>query len=63
MDTFFAEISPSLPIDLMPGPADPTNGTLPQQPLHKALFPRCRKIATFRSVTNPYSFEIEGVRR
>ncbi|SCU85938.1 LADA_0D10968g1_1 [Lachancea dasiensis] len=36
--TFMGNILQSIPIDLMPGPHDPSDQCLPQQPLHKALF-------------------------
>ncbi|KKK24977.1 hypothetical protein AOCH_003589 [Aspergillus ochraceoroseus] len=41
-DSFLAELLPSMPITLMPGENDPANFALPQQPMHRALFPRAR---------------------
>lgn len=38
----------------MPGADDPTNFTLPQQPFHQCLIPRCSRYTTLRRVTNPY---------
>ncbi|CAB4056807.1 POLD2 [Lepeophtheirus salmonis] len=36
---------------------------MPQQPLHKCLFPRAAAYAsTFQTVTNPYFFQIEGTK-
>jgi hypothetical protein len=34
LDALLAELSSGLPVDLMPGPDDPANIALPQQPLH-----------------------------
>lgn len=48
----------SVPVDLMPGETDPTGVFLPQQPFHRCLLPSANAYpATFRSVTNPYSFQ------
>ncbi|SCU97219.1 LAMI_0F09274g1_1 [Lachancea mirantina] len=38
LGTFFGNVLRSLAIDLMPGENDPSDKSLPQQPLHKALF-------------------------
>lgn len=46
----------------MPGLNDPTNLNLPQQPIHPYLFEHSSRLNTFRSTTNPYTFEIEGIR-
>ncbi|KAF1997979.1 DNA polymeras-like protein subunit delta-2 [Amniculicola lignicola CBS 123094] len=73
LDLFFSEILPSLPITLLPGPSDPANVALPQQPLHPALFPQSRQYANppvksnesrqgLDSVTNPWEGDIEGWR-
>ena len=45
LDDFFAALLPSLPITIMPGESDPANVSIPQQPLHPALFPRSRAYA------------------
>jgi DNA polymerase delta subunit 2 len=43
-----------VPVDVMPGPEDPSNYTLPQQPLHHCLLPRAARYSTVRLVTNPF---------
>ncbi|KAK9452407.1 DNA polymerase alpha/epsilon subunit B-domain-containing protein [Limtongia smithiae] len=53
LDSILAEIAFSVPVDLMPGAHDPTNATVPQQPLHPLLLPRARGVSTFRATTNP----------
>ena len=46
----------------MPGEFDPSNFTLPQQALHRCMFPQASRYPTLRCATNPYDFSIEGVR-
>ena len=55
-------ISGCVDVDLMPGEYDPTNFTIPQQPLHKCMFQQASRFPTFTTVTNPYDCTIEGVR-
>lgn len=73
LDSFLAAILPSVPITLLPGASDPAPVSLPQQPLHPALFPHSRsysKLPTestpepswFDSVTNPWEGDIDGWR-
>ena len=64
LDTFIADIASSVPVSIMPGVSDIANVTLPQQPIHPALFPESRKLAKsssgpiFESVTNPHWWEL-----
>ncbi|EDO29368.1 predicted protein [Nematostella vectensis] len=46
----------------MPGEFDPTNHALPQQPLHRCMFPEAIAYPTMQSVTNPYEAVIGGIR-
>ncbi|KAF2094049.1 hypothetical protein NA57DRAFT_47155 [Rhizodiscina lignyota] len=78
LDSFLADLLPSLPITLLPGVNDPANVALPQQPLHPALFMRSRNYANppgvngnakgeeepswFDSVTNPWDGDVDGWR-
>ena len=71
LDEFMATLLPSLPITLLPGDADPANVSLPQQPIHSAMFPRSRNYAAmpdssepgwFDSTTNPWEGDIDGWR-
>lgn len=39
MDMLVTELAAALPVDVLPGPDDPANVSLPQQPLHACLFP------------------------
>ncbi|KAJ5090718.1 hypothetical protein N7532_009402 [Penicillium argentinense] len=75
LDNFLAEILPSIPITLMPGEQDPANFSLPQQAIHRAMFPQSRAYCAppasadskpepgwFDSVTNPWEGDVEGWR-
>lgn len=62
VDILLTQIAASIPLDIMPGPNDPANFAMPQQPLHRCLFPSSASYNTFKSCTNPHSFELDGVR-
>lgn len=40
LDLVLTQLSAALPVDIIPGENDPSTFTLPQQPLHKCMFPR-----------------------
>ncbi|KAL1894686.1 DNA polymerase delta small subunit Cdc1 [Sporothrix stenoceras] len=77
LDEFLAELLPSMPVTLMPGVNDPANASIPQQPIHPAMFPNARLYTSpkppslaaptdppgwFDTVTNPWEGEVEGWR-
>jgi DNA polymerase delta subunit 2 len=75
LDQFMSELLPSIPITIMAGENDPANQSLPQQPVHPAMFPHSRGYSStnlnapeeeepgwFDSVTNPWDGDIEGWR-
>ncbi|CAJ1908814.1 unnamed protein product [Sphenostylis stenocarpa] len=62
LDILLSQIAAGLPLDIMPGPSDPANFSLPQQSLHRCLFPGSSMYNTFRSCTNPHCFELDNVR-
>jgi DNA polymerase delta subunit 2 len=73
LDQFLSTLLPSLPITLIPGASDPANVSVPQLPLHSALFPHSRaytkrpgddspKPSWFDSATNPWEGEVDGWR-
>ncbi|KAJ5791565.1 uncharacterized protein N7518_008576 [Penicillium psychrosexuale] len=75
LDNFLAEILPSIPITLMSGEKDPANFSLPQQGIHRTMFPQAREysappvrgdekpeVSWFDSVTNPWDGDVEGWR-
>ncbi|KAJ3173883.1 hypothetical protein HDU87_007293 [Geranomyces variabilis] len=61
LDTLLASLCHSLSIDILPGDADPANCSLPQQPLHPALFPTASKYNTLNCVTNPSALDVDGL--
>ncbi|KAK9330750.1 DNA polymerase alpha/epsilon subunit B-domain-containing protein [Lipomyces starkeyi] len=64
LDSLLADLSASVSVDIMPGDQDPTNYSYPQQPINAALVPRTRRFlgSSFRSVSNPCWWDIEGLR-
>ena len=71
LDQFLATLLPSIPITLLPGESDPANVSLPQQPIHPAMFPHSRAYTPmpgsqgpgwFDSVTNPWEGDVDGWR-
>ncbi|KPP63647.1 Pold2 protein-like [Scleropages formosus] len=62
LDELLVQLVASVPVDVMPGQYDPTNYTLPQQPLHRCMFPLSTAYPTLQLVTNPYQADIDGVR-
>ncbi|KRZ95801.1 DNA polymerase delta subunit 2 [Trichinella sp. T8] len=60
-DAFLDKLVRFISVDVMPGDMDPANHLLPQQPLHKCLFPKSGKIDTLNRATNPYWASIDGV--
>ena len=59
---FLVPLQACVPVEIMPGEFDPANHTMPQQPLHRCMFPQAAAYSTFQSVTNPYEAVIGGVR-
>ncbi|XP_064614704.1 DNA polymerase delta subunit 2-like [Liolophura sinensis] len=61
-DELLAQLASCVHVDVMPGEFDPANYILPQQPLHKCMFPQAGAYQSLHSVTNPYDCSIAGVR-
>lgn len=68
LDDFLTNVLKSLPVILLPGEHDPTECSIPQQPLNKVLFsenlkPYFSEINKdfFKLVTNPYWLDCEGI--
>ncbi|NXR09899.1 DPOD2 polymerase, partial [Semnornis frantzii] len=62
LDEILLQLCSSVPVDVMPGEFDPTNYTMPQQPLHHCMLPLSRAYSTLQLVTNPYQATLDGVR-
>ncbi|KAL3533941.1 hypothetical protein ACH5RR_007462 [Cinchona calisaya] len=61
LDILLTQIAAGVPVDIMPGPNDPANFSLPQQPLHRCLFPGASAYNTFKSCHNPHSLKLDDV--
>lgn len=65
LDQFLSTLLHTIPVDLMPGEQDPTEVSLPQQPLHPAFFQQSKpylNTPSFRTITNPYWFQFNNLR-
>ncbi|XP_013408410.1 DNA polymerase delta subunit 2-like [Lingula anatina] len=62
LDDILVQLACSMSIDIMPGEFDPANHILPQQPLHRCMFPQAAMFPSTHCVTNPYDCTIEGIR-
>ncbi|XP_071779754.1 DNA polymerase delta subunit 2 [Centroberyx gerrardi] len=62
LDELLLQLVASVPVDVMPGQYDPTNYILPQQPLHRCMFPLSSVYPTLQLASNPYQANIDGVR-
>lgn len=62
LDEMLLQLVASVPVDVMPGQYDPTNYTLPQQPLHRCMFPLSSVYPTLQLASNPFQANIDGVR-
>lgn len=54
MDDFFAQLSKTIEVHVMPGPSDPSSHLMPQQPFHPCMFPKSCMFSTFNCTTNPH---------
>jgi len=54
LDIDLAHLASSIDVDVMPGESDPSNFTLPHQPLNSCLFPLSSKFSTFHRVSAPH---------
>ncbi|XP_019716727.1 DNA polymerase delta subunit 2 isoform X1 [Hippocampus comes] len=62
LDELLFQLVTSVPVDVMPGQYDPTNYTLPQQPLHRCMFPLSSVYPTLQLASNPYQATVDGVK-
>ncbi|XP_034548518.1 DNA polymerase delta subunit 2 [Notolabrus celidotus] len=61
LDELLLQLVASVPVDVMPGQYDPTNYTLPQQPLHRCMFPLSSVYPTLQLASNPHQAKVDGV--
>ncbi|XP_048248281.1 DNA polymerase delta subunit 2-like [Haliotis rufescens] len=62
LDDIVTQLASCVDVDILPGATDPTNHVLPQQPLHRCMFPQSSAYPTMNTVTNPLDLSVEGVR-
>ncbi|ELT96314.1 hypothetical protein CAPTEDRAFT_168965 [Capitella teleta] len=60
LDSLLVQLASCMEVDLMPGEHDPANSSLPQQPLHRCMFPESLRFPTMHCVSNPYSCKVDG---
>lgn len=62
LDLFLGELcSAGIPVDYIPGGADPTNANWPQKPLHPCLLPTSSTFVNLLSLSpNPYDVKMNG---
>jgi DNA polymerase delta subunit 2 len=60
LDTMLMQLSAAVPVDIMAGDTDPSQFMMPQQPLHRCLFPNSSRLKSLTAVTNPYEAVVEG---
>lgn len=60
LDLLLVQLLGNCAVDIMPGKLDPTNVSLPQQPLHPCLFKHSSRFDSLNLVPSPYEFSIEG---
>jgi hypothetical protein len=61
-DVFLSQLAAACDVDLMPGPGDPSNHSLPQLPLHPSQLPLSARFSTLHWATNPFEAEVGGAR-
>lgn len=61
-DNILSKLLAFMPVVLVPGVNDPANYQLPQQPLHRCLLPAATRSESFKRVTNPTEFDVDGLR-
>ena len=52
VDMCLSELAGAVPVEVMPGNNDPANHSLPQQPLHRCLFPLGSSFTSFNRYCN-----------
>lgn len=60
VDRLLAQLLGNIHVDIIPGESDASNYAIPQQALHKCMFPHSSRFSSFNSVTNPYAANIGG---
>jgi len=62
LDSILMQLVTSVDVSIMPGSFDPSNFSLPQQPLHRCMLPEAAKFHTLHCLPNPCDMTFKGVR-
>ena len=60
-DALVEQLVNTVDVDIMPGSNDPSNVTIPQQPIHPFMFQRSSPFSTCHLVTNPHIIQENGI--
>jgi DNA polymerase delta subunit 2 len=62
LDAILSSLLPSLAVTILPGESDPATISMPQQPLHPAIFSTAKLYdgSTLERATNPWAGDIDG---
>eukprot|EP00493_Phyllostaurus_siculus_P003545 UN03560 len=61
VDAMLCQLASSVSVDLMSGVTDPAEYFIPQPPMKRVLFPMAKQ-AVFRTLSNPFQFNVDGLR-
>ncbi|ETW02977.1 hypothetical protein H310_05418 [Aphanomyces invadans] len=62
IDALLSTLTSTMPVDIMPGAFDPSNFTLPQQPLAPCLFRQTMQTTACHMLPNPMQLQMDSVR-
>ncbi|KAL9644848.1 hypothetical protein ABK040_005329 [Willaertia magna] len=57
VDSLLEGLASTIDVDILPGAHDPSNVTIPQQPIHPCMLPKSSNLSTCHLVTNPHIFK------
>ncbi len=59
-DSFLEQLCATCPVDILAGPLDPANNTLPQRPMFRFLFRTAGQFTSLTPVSNPCDLDVAG---
>ncbi|KAF0697335.1 Aste57867_11961 [Aphanomyces stellatus] len=62
IDALLSTLTRTMPVDIMPGAFDPSNFTLPQQPMAPCFFPQSMQTTACHMLANPCQLQVDRVR-
>ena len=61
-DDFLSSVGSAMPVDIAPGPFDPSPWFLPQQPIVSSIFKKSTSFNSLQMLTNPSQFNLNDIR-